>query len=88
MASTGISQTPKTPPPTSPASKVEVGRYQIFLYQGESPRLNTYLLDTATGKVWMMTRAPDGSTFWTPVEKVDNDTENDSYLERHKSDVK
>jgi hypothetical protein len=59
--------------PPKPAG--QTGRYQISLYQGEMPRMNTFLLDTATGKVWVMVAAPDKTTFWEPMYKVDNDSE-------------
>ena len=60
------------------------GRYQIVLYQGElPPRLNTYLLDTQTGKTWMMKQLPDGSDLWEPIYKVDNDEEEFALALKH-----
>lgn len=59
------------------------GRYQFFLYQGDMPRMNTFLLDSATGKIWMMVSAPDQTTFWEPMPKVDNDAEEAAFLRRH-----
>jgi hypothetical protein len=60
-----------------------VGRYQIIMHQGEMPRINTFLLDTMTGKVWVMAGAPDGNTFWEPMDKVDNREEEAAYLRKH-----
>lgn len=62
----------------------QTGRYQISLYQGEMPRMNTYLLDTETGKVWMMVSAPDETTFWEPMFRVDNDAEETLFVSRHR----
>lgn len=59
------------------------GRYQFFLYQGEMPRMNTFLLDSTTGKVWIMVAAPDQTTFWEPMPKVDNDAEEAVFIRRH-----
>jgi len=67
--------------PPKPAG--QTGRYQISLYQGEVPRMNTFLLDTVTGKVWMMVKAPDQTTFWEPMSKVDNDSEESLFVSRH-----
>ncbi len=67
--------------PSKPAG--QSGRYQISLYQGEMPRMNTYLLDTMTGKVWMMVSAPDQTNFWEPMDKVDNDGEEMVFIRTH-----
>ncbi len=72
-------QQPKTGP---------VGRYQIIMHQGEMPRMNTFLLDTMTGKVWSMVSAPDGSTFWEPMDKVDNFEEETAFIRRHQKEKK
>jgi hypothetical protein len=61
----------------------QTGRYQISLYQGEMPRMNTYLLDTVTGRVWVMVAAPDQTTFWEPMYKVDSDGEETLFVSRH-----
>lgn len=61
------------------------GRYQFFLYQGELPRMNTFLLDSTTGKVWMMVGAPDQTTFWEPMPKVDNDAEEAAFVRHHQA---
>jgi hypothetical protein len=61
------------------------GRYQFFLYQGELPRMNTFLLDSTTGKVWMMVGAPDQTTFWEPMPKVDNDEEEAAFVRQHRA---
>jgi hypothetical protein len=66
-----------------PAKTGQVGRYQIVQYQGESPRLNTFLLDTVTGKTWMMVSLPDGDNVWEWVDKVDNDAEEIVLARRH-----
>ena len=70
---------PRTPKPV----QEQKGRYQIIQYQGEMPRMNTFLLDTATGKVWMMVSAPDDTTFWEPMDRVDNEAEEAAYVRRH-----
>jgi hypothetical protein len=75
--SVGWSQAPQ------PTKAVQMGRYQLIMHQGEMPRMNTFLLDTETGKVWMMVSAPDTSTFWEPMDKVDNETEEASYVRKH-----
>jgi hypothetical protein len=64
-------------------SQAQNGRYQFFLYQGEMPRMNTFLLDSTTGKVWVMVSAPDQTTFWEPMPKVDSDTEEAAFIRRH-----
>jgi hypothetical protein len=68
---------------SAPETAGQAGRYQIALYQGEMPRMNTYLLDTVTGKVWMIVSAPDKTTFWEPMYKVDNDSEESLFVSRH-----
>ncbi len=45
--------------------------------------MNTYLLDTMTGKVWMMVSAPDQTNFWEPMDKVDNDGEEMVFIRTH-----
>jgi hypothetical protein len=67
----------------APKPAGQSGRYQISLYQGEMPRMNTFLLDTSTGKVWVMVAAPDKTTFWEPMYKVDNDSEESFFISRH-----
>ena len=67
----------------SPKPAGQAGRYQISLYQGEMPRMNTFLLDTVTGRVWMMVSAPDQTTFWEPMSKVDNEGEEAVFISRH-----
>jgi hypothetical protein len=69
---------------SQPKSTGQTGRYQISLYQGEMPRMNTFLLDTMTGKVWVMVSAPDQTTFWEPMYKVDNDSEEALFVSKHK----
>jgi hypothetical protein len=64
-------------------AQAQNGRYQFFLYQGEMPRMNTFLLDSTTGKVWIMVSAPDQTTFWEPMPKVDNDAEEAFFIRRH-----
>jgi hypothetical protein len=64
-------------------TQAQNGRYQFFLYQGEMPRMNTFLLDSTTGKVWIMVSAPDQTTFWEPMPKVDNDAEEAVFIRRH-----
>ena len=64
-------------------TQAQNGRYQFFLYQGEVPRMNTFLLDSTTGKVWIMVSAPDQTTFWEPMPKVDNDAEEAAFIRRH-----
>jgi hypothetical protein len=64
-------------------TQAQNGRYQFFLYQGEMPRMNTFLLDSTTGKVWMMVSAPDQTTFWEPMSKVDNDAEETAFIRHH-----
>jgi hypothetical protein len=64
-------------------TQTQNGRYQFFLYQGEMPRMNTFLLDSTTGKVWIMVSAPDQTTFWEPMPKVDNDAEEAVFIRRH-----
>lgn len=71
-----------------PSKAGPVGRYQIIMHQGEMPRMNTFLLDTATGKVWSMVSAPDGSTFWEPMDKVDNYEEEAAFIKRHQKEKK
>ena len=73
-----FAQQPKTLP-----TQAQNGRYQFFLYQGEMPRMNTFLLDSTTGKVWVMVSAPDQTTFWEPMPKVDNDAEEAVFIRRH-----
>jgi hypothetical protein len=46
--------------------------------------MNTFLLDTMTGKVWVMVSAPDQTTFWEPMYKVDNDSEEALFVSKHK----
>jgi len=72
-----------TPQQPQPAKTGQVGRFQLVLYQGELPRMNTYLLDTVTGKIWMMVAAPDESTFWEPMQRVDNDLEEAIFIGKH-----
>jgi hypothetical protein len=67
----------------APKPTGETGRYQISLYQGEMPRMNTFLLDTMTGKAWVMVSAPDETTFWEPMYKVDNAGEEMLFVSRH-----
>lgn len=76
----GQSQQQSTPKPAG-----QTGRYQISLYQGEMPRMNTFLLDTTTGKVWVMVSAPDQTTFWEPMYKVDNDSEETIFIRQHRA---
>jgi hypothetical protein len=64
-------------------TQTQNGRYQFFLYQGEMPRMNTFLLDSTTGKVWIMVSAPDQTTFWEPMPKVDNEGEEAVLIRRH-----
>jgi hypothetical protein len=64
-------------------TQAQNGRYQFFLYQGEMPRMNTFLLDSTTGKVWIMVSAPDQTTFWEPMSKVDSDAEEAVFIRRH-----
>lgn len=64
-------------------TQAQNGRYQFFLYQGEMPRMNTFLLDSTTGKVWIMVSAPDQTTFWEPMPKVDSDAEEAVFIRRH-----
>lgn len=66
-----------------PSKMSPVGRYQLVMHQGEMPRMNTFLLDTMIGKVWIMVSAPDGSTFWEPMDKVDNYEEEAAYIRGH-----
>ena len=77
MFAVGQSQQPSKP-------TGQIGRYQISLYQGEMPRMNTYLLDTTTGKVWMMVSAPDKTNFWEPMYKVDNEGEEMGFIRSHR----
>ena len=72
-----------TPQQPQPAKAGQVGRFQLVLYQGEMPRMNTYLLDTVTGKIWMMVSAPDATTFWEPMLRVDNDLEGGDLRGKH-----
>ncbi len=72
-----------TPQQPQPAKTGQVGRFQLVLYQGEKPRMNTYLLDTVTGTIWIMVSAPDETTFWEPMEKVDNEAEEATFLRKH-----
>jgi hypothetical protein len=67
------------------AQTAHVGRYQIVLYQGQMPRFNTYLLDTETGKTWMMKSLPDGTDFWEPVYRADTDAEELALARKHPS---
>jgi hypothetical protein len=69
--------------PRAAQSQAQNGRYQFFLYQGEMPRMNTFLLDSTTGKVWIMVSAPDQTTFWEPMPKVDSDAEEAVFIRRH-----
>ena len=66
-----------------PTRSAQLGRYQVIMHQGEMPRMNTFLLDTETGKIWMMVSAPDSSTFWEPMDKVDNGVEEAAYVRQH-----
>jgi len=66
-----------------PAKTGQVGRYQIIMHPGEMPRFNTFLLDTVTGRTWMMKRLPDDSDFWEPVDKVDNYAEELALARQH-----
>jgi hypothetical protein len=75
----------QTQQPKAGQTQVQNGRYQFFLYQGEMPRMNTFLLDSTTGRVWMMVSAPDQTTFWEPMYKVDNDAEETSFVKRHQA---
>lgn len=68
---------------TQPARPAQVGRFQLALYQGEMPRMNTYLVDTATGKIWVQVAAPDKTTFWEPMDKVDNEVEEAVFVRKH-----
>src|SRR5260370_42624041 len=67
-----------------PAKTGQVGRYQIVQHQGESPRLNTFLLDTVTAKTWMTVSLPDGTNVWEFVDKVDNAAEESASARKHK----
>jgi hypothetical protein len=73
----------QTQQPKTGQTQAQNGRYQFFLYQGEMPRMNTFLLDSTTGKVWMMVSAPDQTTFWEPMAKVDNDAEEAVFIRHH-----
>ncbi|MGB7332489.1 MAG: hypothetical protein WBD25_13970 [Terriglobales bacterium] len=64
------------------------GRYQIVMWQGESPRINTFLLDTVTGKTWLMVSLPDGMSFWEPVLRADNDAEEAALMRKHPAPAK
>ncbi|MFZ0687245.1 MAG: hypothetical protein WAM89_17010 [Terriglobales bacterium] len=75
----------QTQQPKDGQTHVQNGRYQFFLYQGEMPRMNTFLLDSSTGKVWIMVSAPDKTTFWEPMDKVDNEAEETTFVEHHKA---
>jgi hypothetical protein len=66
-----------------PVKTGQIGRFQLVLYQGEVPRMNTYLLDTVTGKIWIMVAAPDETTFWEPMYKVDNELEEAIFIGKH-----
>jgi hypothetical protein len=71
------------PQQQEPLKTGQVGLYQIVMHQGEMPRLNTFLLDTVTGKTWMMVSFPDGSNVWEFVDKVDNDAEEAALARKH-----
>jgi hypothetical protein len=70
-------------PPKTGQTQPQNGRYQFFLYQGEMPRMNTFLLDSVTGKVWIMVSAPDQTTFWEPMPKVDSGAEEAIFIKQH-----
>lgn len=61
------------PPPRESAAGGAVGRYQIVI----SPhvRADTFLLDTATGRVWINTQFSDlkgEPTVWQVMDRVDS----------------
>ena len=70
----------QAPQPPAPKSQ-QVGRYQ--LYQPPSLPGEKFLLDTATGKVWTLVTAPDGTKFWEPVDRVDNFVEEVAHVKKH-----
>jgi hypothetical protein len=52
----------------------QIGRFQIYMWPGQMPGLHTYLLDTATGRVWLvMTDTATEQTFWHPLEVMGGD---------------
>lgn len=77
LLSVAWSQAPQTTRSAQP------GRYQLIMHPGEMPRMNTFLLDTETGKIWVMVAAPDSSTFWEPMDKVDNLVEEAAFIRQH-----
>jgi hypothetical protein len=84
VAAVGQAKPPQaTPQQSKPPKTEQVGRFQLVLYQGEMPRMNTYLLDTVTGKIWIMVAAPDQTTFWEPMYRVDNDLEEAIFVGKH-----
>lgn len=54
----------------------EVGRYQIIF--NPQVRADTFLLDTATGRIWQLTRFTDlkqEPSAWLYMSRLDNDQE-------------
>ena len=42
------------------------------------------LLDTKTGKTWVLTRSVDGESVWLPAKRIDSDIEAHDYREYQK----
>lgn len=56
-------------------ARAGVGRYQIIMWPGQMPGLHTYLLDTATGRVWLVMTDPETDRpFWAPLAVIGGDT--------------
>ena len=63
-----------------------VGRYQ--LYQPPSLPGDKYMLDTTSGKTWVIRAFPDGYKFWEPMDKVNTDAEELSLGKTHQNPAK
>ncbi|HUO89898.1 MAG TPA: hypothetical protein VMU08_12040 [Rhizomicrobium sp.] len=77
-------RTPAKPPTAVKPSPQEVGRYQIVF--SPHARADTYLLDTETGRVWVMTQFTDlkgKPTAWNLTDRLDNFADMDVFAALH-----
>jgi len=82
--------------PTAP--KPETGRFQIFTQPSTNDMFgDTYLLDTATGRVWRRISLKDADgddnglagepRVWIPMTRLDSARELDAFSQRHPEKV-
>ena len=79
LALSGWALAQQQPPVAKIPPQPDIGHFAISP-AGQS----AVLLDTKTGKTWVLTRSVDGESVWLPAKRIDSDIEAHDYREYQK----